>query len=399
MGGNFCRPRVLVAAGLFALTAVGVTAAPAAAATVTATCDVFNLDAAGIPTGTALVEDLPFEVTLPTLAGPPEVFAGATYDVGGTPDNVVLPTSTASSFGPVNIIEVKNITLGITTTGAAAIGSPALAGGGVIGPAATIVGGNTLQLVFPGSQGGSAFAITGDAYFPGGSTFTPPAVSLPITAGAVGTTISGSLTAFQVDTRILVVNLAATLNVRLLCTVPPNTLGSVEVVAPPLPGAPSAVSDVATTNAGAAVVIDVLANDTPNADIGIDPASLKLTSTPANGGAALAAGKVTYAPNPGFSGTDTFTYELCSLPDPDTAAAGTCDSATVTVTVVAPVVAAQATTTTVAPTTTTSAPAAAAQLPVTGRSSAPLAAVGLTAAIAGAALLFHSRARRLGDGA
>ncbi len=405
MGGSFRRPRVLVAAGLFALTAVGITASPADAAPIVTTCDTFQLDAAGVQAATPLSSGATQTVDLPDFSGGvTEVFPGVTYNLGGTPDPFDLPPTVDVVINgsplTVTLSEIKNIVIEITVTGAGSLGTPTVTGGSVIGATATVVGGNILRLVFPGSTNGSLFAVTGDTYFPGGSTFQPPAIVLPITSGAAGTTISGTLTAFRVEARTVYAGVIVT-NVRQICTPQPNSLGSVNVVAPPLPGAPNAVSDVATTNAVTPVVIDVLANDTPNADIGIDPASLKLTSTPANGGAVLTAGKVTYTPNPGFSGSDTFTYELCSLPDPDTAAAGTCDTATVTVTVAAaPSTAAVATTTT---TTTAPAapatPAAPAALPVTGRSSAPLTAVGLTTVSVGLVLLFGLRLRRNDSGA
>ncbi|MDP9369658.1 MAG: S8 family serine peptidase [Chloroflexota bacterium] len=88
--------------------------------------------------------------------------------------------------------------------------------------------------------------------------------------------------------------------------------------------APAATDDSATTTADTAVTIDVLANDT-------DPDGDALTVTnltiPASGQATLNADNtMTYAPNAGFSGTDSFTY---------TANDGAADSnvATVTVTV------------------------------------------------------------------
>ena len=78
----------------------------------------------------------------------------------------------------------------------------------------------------------------------------------------------------------------------------------------------------------------------------------------------------------GFTGVDKFDYEVCSLQSAE-GLPGTCDPATVTVTVEALQVAAT-TTTTVAPTTTV---AAAAELPKTGSSSGPLAAVGFLAVL------------------
>lgn len=67
-----------------------------------------------------------------------------------------------------------------------------------------------------------------------------------------------------------------------------------------------AVDDSATTTAGNGVAIDVTANDSPGT--GVSPRS---TSTPGDGTAAINGnGTVQYTPDPGFDGTDTFTYEM-----------------------------------------------------------------------------------------
>ncbi len=87
--------------------------------------------------------------------------------------------------------------------------------------------------------------------------------------------------------------------------------------------APVAVNDAAETGENTPVTIDVTANDSdPNGDV------LTITSftDPANGTVTLVDGALVYTPNEGFSGEDTFTYQIC---DND----GLCDEATVTVTV------------------------------------------------------------------
>ena len=93
---------------------------------------------------------------------------------------------------------------------------------------------------------------------------------------------------------------------------------------------PLAVDDRATTDIDTPVAVDVLANDSdPNGD----PLTIVSTTAPANGGVVVEdAGTpadpsddfVTYTPNPGFEGVDTFTY---TIQDPD----GNQDTATVTV--------------------------------------------------------------------
>ncbi|MBY5161740.1 Ig-like domain-containing protein [Salsipaludibacter albus] len=90
--------------------------------------------------------------------------------------------------------------------------------------------------------------------------------------------------------------------------------------------APIASDDAATTVVDQAVTIDVLAND---ADLGGDPLTLGGVGSPSDGSAAAdPGGTITYTPDPGFVGTDSFAYQVCD-PDPQ------CDTATVTVTVLA----------------------------------------------------------------
>ena len=92
----------------------------------------------------------------------------------------------------------------------------------------------------------------------------------------------------------------------------------------PLPGAPTANPDPATTTVSTPVDIDVLLND-------VDPegAALSIVSftQPAVGSVATAGpGQLRYTPPAGFTGTTTFTYVI-------TDGVGGFDSATVTVTV------------------------------------------------------------------
>ncbi|MDG6027332.1 MAG: hypothetical protein E3K40_11615 [Candidatus Brocadia sp.] len=91
---------------------------------------------------------------------------------------------------------------------------------------------------------------------------------------------------------------------------------------------PFANNDLAVTDQDTAVVINVIANDS-DSDGTIDPSTVTVTSNP-NNGIALAnvGGTVTYTPNTGFTGTDTFKYTV-----KDNAGAVS-NEATVTVTVV-----------------------------------------------------------------
>ncbi len=75
--------------------------------------------------------------------------------------------------------------------------------------------------------------------------------------------------------------------------------------------APTATNDAATVNAGASVIIAVAGNDF-DPDGALDLTSVEVTVAPANGTAAVngATGDVSYTPDPGFSGTDTFGYTI-----------------------------------------------------------------------------------------
>lgn len=88
---------------------------------------------------------------------------------------------------------------------------------------------------------------------------------------------------------------------------------------------PVAHTDLATTEEGTAVIINVLANDQPGVPddagkaLAPPPGSI---SAPANGNAVLSGNNIQYTPNPGFTGTDSFTYQICD-------AAAVCATATV----------------------------------------------------------------------
>ncbi len=90
---------------------------------------------------------------------------------------------------------------------------------------------------------------------------------------------------------------------------------------------PDAQDDSALVNEdGGPVTIDVLGNDS-DADSLLDPASVTVTSGPSDGTVNVNGdGSIDYTPDADFSGTDSFTYEVCD-------AEGDCDTATVTVTV------------------------------------------------------------------
>lgn len=116
-----------------------------------------------------------------------------------------------------------------------------------------------------------------------------------------------------------------------VCTPAPLSLCTVErftitVTDPALAtNAPVANTDLAITEAATAVIINVLANDQPGvagvAGKALSPPPSSI-SAPSNGAAVLSGNNIQYTPNPGFTGTDSFTYQICD-------AASVCSTATV----------------------------------------------------------------------
>jgi len=96
---------------------------------------------------------------------------------------------------------------------------------------------------------------------------------------------------------------------------------------------PVANNDSATTPYNTAVVISVLANDTDN-DGTLDASTLTLGTQPANGAATVnnTNGDITYTPTSGYSGNDSFTYQVSDD------VGGQSNMATVSVTIQAQVV-------------------------------------------------------------
>lgn len=70
---------------------------------------------------------------------------------------------------------------------------------------------------------------------------------------------------------------------------------------------PEAVDDVETTQQEMEVVIDVLANDS---DVDLDPLTVSITTTPANGTATLVANQISYLPDDGYFGPDSIGYTI-----------------------------------------------------------------------------------------
>jgi len=385
------RARARRALAAVALSAAGVVVlAPgmAHAQAISPVCDAFATDTDGNPTGTALStgNSLP-PLNIPSLGQGASVTPGTAFTVNTAGTKVTLPAVFTTKVGTndvtVGVVEVKNIVMAFTIGGAAAVGAPKLAGGTVLGAQASATQ-SSFTLTLPGSKHGSKIP-KGSAFFPGGATFSTPAISMPVTAPKAPGTITTSLATMKMLVEVLFGG--QPLTVALDCTAPPNTVGSVGVQ---LPGAPGAVDDAASTTPGSPVTIDVLANDKPNA-LGTppDPATLAIVTAPGHGSATPTAGhEVRYEPDSTFTTSDTFTYRVCAAvaqPTTTTTASTTsttagnvarrlaatpppgselvCATAVVTVSAVH---------VEVAPTTSTSV----ATLPRTGGSSTPLALAG-----------------------
>ena len=77
---------------------------------------------------------------------------------------------------------------------------------------------------------------------------------------------------------------------------------------------PNVVADIATVDEDAAVLIDVLANDTDSNSV-INPASLQIATAATKGSTNInpATGIITYTPYENLSGSDEFTYQVSDL--------------------------------------------------------------------------------------
>ena len=96
---------------------------------------------------------------------------------------------------------------------------------------------------------------------------------------------------------------------------PPTETAAASIVVRPINDAPDAVLDTVTTNEGDAITIDVLANDTdvenPTGLVVPTTAFISIISDASNGATGITLdGQVTYTPDTGFFGQDTFIYRL-----------------------------------------------------------------------------------------
>lgn len=210
---------------------------------------------------------------------------------GGT----VTYTVTTSNDGNVDVVldDITDILPAGATyvTGSATFNSVAIADPSISGQTLTFVG------VFPVVHGGSSDLVY--------------QVTLPGTVANYTNTVVAHVAGTQIDSTLSVTD---------------DVPATAQVAVGDPNDTPVAVNDTVATAHNTAVAIDVVDNDT-DADGNLADTTVTITSQPGHGTVTVAAnGIVTYTPANGYTGTDTFTYQVCD-------SVSACDSAVVTVTV------------------------------------------------------------------
>ena len=337
-GQNKSRIRRIVGgvlSGLLLVSVLVISAVPAGAAEVTFSC-----------AGGAI--DLPIDIS---ATAPAEVAPGDSFDLVFTVAEIDVPASTMVGALNVTVNEITDAGVRFDVPANSSFNSVSQAGGSANTAGTTVTqSGGVVDTNIPGP-------------FAGGASFTPPVITANLTAtGSDGDSIvvrakDLHLTA---DTSIIALDLQPGSDAGPCTPVDPNpVLATVQIANPPGVDAPNAIANSEEINEGESVDIDILADDDPNAQWGLNPCTASITAQPTSGTVEL--GEVadmglcdppvletlqpdallanvftggpiaTYTPNAGFVGTDEFTYEVCSFatsPPVDS-----CDSAVVTISV------------------------------------------------------------------
>ena len=203
--------------------------------------------------------------------------------------------------------------------------SPIVANDDTMAPVSGSTGGNTPTVLVndtldgvPVTTGSVTLHSTGT-----GSTGTTLGLTTPPAAGSITMNPDGTLTIAPGTT-------AGTYTYTYEICDKLNTSNCDTAVATVVVGASPIVAndDSATTPQNTPVTVSVLGNDTLDG-MPADPAKVTVTQVnpPANGSVVVNPdGTVTYTPNAGYAGTDTFTYQICENLNP-----ANCATATVTV--------------------------------------------------------------------
>ncbi len=204
---------------------------------------------------------------------------------------VTLPTITETlDTGPGNSVasysnhETRYAVTGGTIVPGSATAGPHVNNGTPVPTGVTIVG-NELRVAWAGPA------------FPG--TIDTPVTTFRVTPAAAGTQVR--VLAAQTHLNVLLTQ-GQVLDVT--CPLHDTVLSTTHVGL-------DAIDDQGSTQPATATTIDVLANDVPSPTLAIDAQTLQVVTPPDDGTAAVTADhKILYTPDPLFSGTDAFTYEV-----------------------------------------------------------------------------------------
>ncbi|MFZ9042786.1 MAG: beta strand repeat-containing protein, partial [Ilumatobacteraceae bacterium] len=227
-------------------------------------------------------------VTLPAISNEADLSLAKTADVESFP-----PVEGVVTGGRVTYT-VSVVNAGSATGSVDSVVDTLPAGATFVAGSATVAGrsaspdlsGDTLTFYGPISVG------------PGGTTQITYQVDLPDAAGAYRNSAVAYLATSTIDgSRDVTASDPASVTVDVL----------------PVGDVIAAVDDVASTSAETAVTIPVTANDTGS------NVTVTITSLPANGTVVIDGTSVTYTPNAGFGGSDTFRYSISDGISSDTA--------------------------------------------------------------------------------
>ena len=260
-------------------------------------------------------------------------FGGGTRNTGAastlTMTNVTISGNTAITQGGglhfVSTVNMTNVTVSNNSAGAQSGGTHKATGGAIFNVLNSIIAGNTAPTNpdHGGSVTSLGYNIIGDTTGSSGwigtdRTNVDPLLGPLADNGGFTHTHDLSTGSEAIDNGTT--SGAPTVDQRNVARDATPDIGAYESTNAP----PAAVDDLEATTQDTAVVVDVLANDS---DPDSDPLAVDSVTQGTNGTVVNNGNDVTYTPNVGFSGTDTFTYDVSD--------GGATDTASVMVTVTA----------------------------------------------------------------